>query len=315
MMHRDDNILVCGARGMVGSAFHRKLVERGFDRVFAPSREELDLRNKEHTYKYIKNNKIDTVILAAALVGGIKANEDYPYDFLIQNLEIQNSVISSSHELDVRNFMFLGSSCIYPRLAKQPISEDELLASKLEETNESYAIAKISGIKLIDSVNKQFKRAYMSIMPCNLYGLNDYYHPTKSHVIPSLMRRLHFAKVKEKPFVEIWGSGTPKREFLFADDLADAGLFLLQHQKKSIGMINVGCGVDISIRDLASEIKKIVDYQGALRFNTEFPDGTPQKLLDVQRIKKMGWSPKTKLSMGLAAVYSDFVKNIEGIRQ
>ena len=305
-MEKDSKIYIAGHRGMVGSAIHRKLNSLGFDNLVLKTSTELDLRDQQAVSDFFEEEKPEYVFLAAAKVGGIVANNTYRADFLFDNLEIQNNIIHSSFENDVKKLLFLGSSCIYPKMAPQPIKEEYLLTGALESTNEPYAIAKIAGLKLCDAYRDQYNCNYISVMPTNLYGINDNYHPTNSHVLPALIRRFHEAKINNIHTVEIWGTGSPKREFLFADDLANACVFLMENYNEK-GLINIGTGEDISIKDLALLIKKTVGYEGEIKFDTSKPDGTPRKLLDVSKLHSKGWKHTVELEEGIKLAYRDFL--------
>ncbi len=292
---------------MVGSAIYRKLVKEGFSNIVTRTSAELDLRDQQAVASFFESERPEYVFLAAAKVGGIVANNTYRADFLYENLAIQNNVIHQSYLNGVKKLMFLGSSCIYPKLAPQPLKEEYLLTGPLEETNEPYAIAKIAGIKMADAYRDQYGCNFISVMPTNLYGYNDNYHPQNSHVLPALIRRFHEAKVNNSPEVVIWGSGSPMREFLFADDLAEACYFLMESYNES-GLVNIGTGEDLSIKDLAGLIKKVVGYEGELRFDSSKPDGTPRKLMDVSKLHAQGWKHKIELEEGIALAYQDFLK-------
>src|SRR5690606_5338321 len=305
-MEKNKRIYIAGHRGMVGSAIYRKLRTLGFDNLLLRTSDELDLRNQQAVADFFAAEQPDYVFLAAAKVGGILANNTLRADFLYENLAIQNNVIHQAYLHGVEKLLFLGSSCIYPKLAPQPIKEDYLLTGLLEPTNEPYAIAKIAGIKLCEAYHDQYGRNFISVMPTNLYGYRDNYHPAHSHVLPALIRRFHEAKLAAEPTVTVWGSGTPKREFLFADDLADACLFLMESYNEP-QFINIGTGEDLSIRDLAYLIKEIVGYQGELAFDTSKPDGTPRKLMDVNKLHALGWRHTTGLAAGIRLAYADFL--------
>ncbi|MCO5935966.1 GDP-L-fucose synthase [Mucilaginibacter sp. RB4R14] len=310
-MHKYDKIYIAGHRGMVGSAIMRKLQAEGFTNFVTRTSAELDLRDQPAVAAFFEQEKPDYVFLAAAKVGGIVANNTYRAEFLYDNLQIQNNIINSAHLNNVTKLMFLGSSCIYPKLAPQPLHEDALLTGLLEPTNEPYAIAKIAGIKMCDAYRAQYGSNFISVMPTNLYGYNDNYHPQNSHVLPALIRRFHEAKEAGTPEVVIWGSGSPLREFLFADDLAGACYHLMQNFDEA-GFINIGSGKEITIKDLALLIKKIVGYQGELTFDSSKPDGTPRKLMDVSKLAEKGWTYKTELEEGIKLAYQDFlVKHVE----
>lgn len=303
------SIFVAGHRGMVGGALVRKLQERGDVELVLASREALDLSNRHAVHQFFDQHRPDAVILAAAKVGGIIANDEDKTGFLFENLEIQNAVIGAARAFDTQRFLFLGSSCIYPKHAEQPIAESSLLTGPLEPTNEAYAIAKIAGIKLCEYLSREEGRGFISAQPCNLYGPGDNYHPTKSHVIPALLRRFHEAKTRGDAETVLWGSGTPLREFLYVDDLADALLLLLERYDEP-ELINVGSGEEISIADLAQSISAAVGYSGAIRLDPSKPDGTPRKLMDSSRIQALGWRRTTRLSEGLIQTYADFKANL-----
>jgi len=309
-VEKQAKIYVAGHRGMVGSAIYRKLKELGFENIVVRTSKELDLRDQQAVKEFFETEKPEYVFLAAAKVGGIMANNVYRADFIYENLAIQNNVIHYSHEYDVKKLMFLGSSCIYPKMAPQPLKEDYLLTGTLEPTNEPYAIAKIAGIKMVESYRMQYDDNYISVMPTNLYGINDNYHPENSHVLPALIRKFHEAKVNNSPTVNIWGSGTPLREFMFADDLADACVFLMENYN-DLQFVNIGVGEDISIRELAELIKEVVGFQGDLEFDSSKPDGTPRKLMDVSKLTSLGWKAKTNLKEGIKLAYEDFLKKQE----
>ena len=306
-MEKNAKIYIAGHRGMVGSALHRKLQKEGFNNLIKKTSAELDLRNQQKVIDFFEQEKPEYVFLAAAKVGGIVANNTYRADFLYENLQIQNNIIHSSYLNGVTKLMFLGSSCIYPKMAPQPLKEEYLLTGLLENTNEPYAIAKIAGIKMCDAYRSQYGCNYISVMPTNLYGYNDNYHPQNSHVLPALIRRFHEAKEQNAAEVTIWGTGTPKREFLFADDLAEACFYLMQNYNEA-GLVNIGTGEDISIKDLALLIKDIVGYKGNLNFDTTKPDGTPRKLMEVSKLKDLGWKFITNLEKGIPLAYQDFLK-------
>ncbi|QNN41462.1 GDP-L-fucose synthase family protein [Pedobacter roseus] len=302
-------IYIAGHNGMVGSAIKRKLEAEGFENILVANSKTLDLRNQQSVLNWFESNQPEYVFLAAAKVGGIIANNTYRGEFLYDNLMIQSNIIEASRRNEVKKLMFLGSSCIYPKLASQPLKEEYLLTGELEQTNEPYAIAKIAGIKMCDAYRDQYGCNYISVMPTNLYGINDNYHPENSHVLPALIRRFHEAKQKSIPVVTIWGTGAPKREFLYADDLADACYFLMQHYNEK-GLVNVGCGEDLSIADLAEEVKKIVGYDGKIEYDHSKPDGTPRKLMDVQKLSKLGWNYRTSLTEGLKLAYTDYINRV-----
>lgn len=307
ILEKDAKVYIAGHRGMVGSAIKREFEARGFNNLLLRTSSELDLRNQQQVTGLFEKEKPDYVVLAAAKVGGIIANNTYRADFLYDNLMIQNNVIHHSYIHGVKKLLFLGSSCIYPKLAPQPLKEEYLLTGLLEPTNEPYAIAKIAGIKLCEAYHDQYGSRFISVMPTNLYGLNDNYHLENSHVLPALIRRFHEAKEKGLPNVTIWGSGTPKREFLFADDLAKACVFLMEnyHERE---FINIGSGEDLSILELANKIQRIVGYQGEILLDTTKPDGTPRKLMDISKLSALGWTPITSLDEGIRIAYQDFKK-------
>lgn len=306
-MKPDSKIYIAGHRGMVGSAILRNLKQKGFNHFVLKSSAELDLRNQAQVAEFFASERPDYVFLAAAKVGGIQANATYRADFLYDNLMIQNNVIHSAFENKVTKLMFLGSSCIYPKLAPQPLKEDYLLSGYLEDTNEPYAVAKIAGIKLCENYRRQYGCNFISVMPTNLYGPNDNYDLQKSHVLPALIRKFHEAKLNRQPSVEMWGTGSPLREFLHADDMADACVFLMQHYDGQ-GHVNIGTGTDLSIKDLALLIKKIVGYEGEIVHDLSKPDGTPRKLMDVSLLHSLGWKHKLDLEEGIRLVYQDFIK-------
>ena len=305
-MDKQAKIYIAGHKGMVGSAIYRKLIKERFTNFVTRGSSELDLRNQQQVSDFFAQEKPVYVFLAAAKVGGIIANNTYRADFLYDNLQIQNNVIHSAYVNEVKKLMFLGSSCIYPKLAPQPLKEEYLLTGVLEPTNEPYAIAKIAGIKMCDAYRDQYGCNYISVMPTNLYGLNDNYHPQNSHVLPALIRRFHEAKEQNAAEVVIWGTGSPMREFLFADDLAEACFYLMQNYNEP-GLVNIGTGEDLSIKDLALLIKQIVGYPGEIKFDTTKPDGTPRKLMDVTKLANAGWKYHTTLEQGIALAYQDFL--------
>lgn len=307
ILEKEAKIYIAGHRGMVGSAIHRKLIKEGFTNFVFRTSAELDLRDQKQVTDFFATEKPDYVFLAAAKVGGIVANNTYRAEFLYDNLQIQNNVIHNSYLNDVKKLMFLGSSCIYPKMAPQPLKEDYLLTGLLEETNEPYAVAKIAGIKMCDAYRAQYGCNYISVMPTNLYGYNDNYHPQNSHVLPALIRRFHEAKVNGTPAVTIWGTGSPKREFLFADDLAAACYYLMENYSEP-DLINVGTGEDLSIKDLAFLVKKTTGYEGEIQFDTSKPDGTPRKLMDVSKLHSQGWKHTIELEDGVKLAYQDFLE-------
>jgi len=306
-LEKSAKIYVAGHNGMAGSAIFRKLKAEGFTNIVTKSSKELDLRNEQAVRQFFNEEKPEYVFLAAAKVGGIVANNTYRAEFLYDNLQIQNNVIHSSYLNDVKKLMFLGSSCIYPKMAPQPLKEEYLLTGLLEETNEPYAIAKIAGIKMCDAYRSQYGCNYISVMPTNLYGYNDNYHPKNSHVLPALIRRFHEAKVSNAKEVVIWGTGEPMREFLFADDLASACFYLMQNYNEP-NLINIGTGKDITIKDLAYLIKEIIGYEGEIKFDTSKPDGTPRKLMDVSKLHSKGWKHTIELQEGIKLAYKDFLE-------
>lgn len=301
-MQNQDKIYVAGHRGMVGSAIVRKLQKEGYKNLLLRTSKELDLRDQKAVASFFESEKPDYVFLAAAKVGGILANNTYPATFLYDNLAIQTNVIHNAYLNGVKKLLFLGSSCIYPKMATQPLKESYLLTGLLEPTNEPYAIAKITGIKMCESYRKQYGCNFISAMPTNLYGPGDNYDLNNSHVLPALLRKFHEAKINHDPSVVVWGTGTPLREFLHADDLADALYFLMQHYDGA-EFVNVGTGKDISIGDLARLVKKITGYEGTLQFDTSKPDGTPRKLLDVSKLHNLGWKPSIGFEEGIRSVY------------
>ena len=305
-MEKHSKIYVAGHRGMVGSAIYRKLQQEGYTNLVTRTSSELDLRDQIAVTSFFEAEKPDYVFLAAAKVGGIIANNTYRADFLYENLCIQNNVIHQAYVHGVKKLMFLGSSCIYPKLAPQPLKEAYLLTGLLEETNEPYAIAKIAGIKMCDAYRAQYNCNFISVMPTNLYGYNDNYHPQNSHVLPALIRKFHEAKVNGDAEVTIWGSGSPMREFLFADDLADACYYLMENYNEN-NLINIGTGEDLTIKDLALLIKKVIGFEGGLTFDSSKPDGTPRKLMDVSKLHNLGWKHKVDLETGIKLAYQDFL--------
>lgn len=299
-------LLILGARGMVGSALVRAAKQRGYSYILEPTSRDLDLINQAQTHAYMEEHRPDEVVIAAAMVGGIHANSTYPADFIYKNLMIAANAIEGAYQADVKRLMFLGSTCIYPKFAEQPMQEASLLTSALEPTNEAYAIAKIAGLKLCQHYRQQYGVLYHSAMPTNLYGQGDNYHPQNSHVLPALIRRFHEAKENNTPEVAIWGTGTPLREFLHADDAA-AGILHLLELENPPEWVNLGCGTDISIGDLARLVKDAVGYQGELTFDTSKPDGTPRKLTDISKIKETGWEPKIPIEQGVTMAYQSFL--------
>ena len=307
-MDVNGKIYVAGHKGMVGSAIVRRLNRLGYKNIITKTLEELNLCRQAEVEGFFTNEQIDYVFLAAAKVGGILANSTYPADFLYDNIIMEMNVIKSASENKVKKLMFLGSSCIYPRLATQPIPEKCLLTGELERTNEAYALAKISGLKYCEFLNKQYGTDFISVMPTNLYGPNDNYHKENSHVLPALIRRIHEAKFKKSDKVTIWGSGKPLREFLYVEDLADACIYLMNNYSGN-NTVNIGTGKEISICELAETVKKVIGYEGQLVYDTSKPDGTPRKLLDISKLKELGWLYKTELEDGIRLTYTDFMLN------
>ncbi|WP_257469500.1 GDP-L-fucose synthase [Pantoea allii] len=316
-------VFIAGHRGMVGSAILRQLSSRTDIEIITKTKEELNLLSKNDVEEFFQSSDIDEVYLAAAKVGGIHANNHFPADFIYENMLIECNVIHAAHLANIPKLLFLGSSCIYPKFAEQPIKESALLTGELEQTNEPYAIAKIAGIKLCESYNRQFGRDYRSVMPTNLYGENDNFHPENSHVVPALMRRFHEAMLNDDSEVIVWGSGNPMREFLYVDDMAEASVFVMELNNATyanntapmLSHINVGTGIDCSIRELAQTIAEVVGYKGEIKFDSSKPDGTPRKLLDVQRLKDMGWSYSTDLNVGIKKTYNWFLENQNSFRK
>ena len=316
------NVFVAGHKGMVGSAIVRQLQSQHDTNIVTRSRHELNLLDQKAVQMFFESAGIDQVYLAAAKVGGIIANNEYPSEFIYENLMIESNIIHSAHQAGVQQLLFLGSSCIYPKMAKQPMREDALLTGTLEPTNEPYAIAKIAGIKLCESYNRQYGRDYRSVMPTNLYGPNDNFHPVNSHVIPALLRRFHEAKVRGDDTVMAWGTGSPKREFLHVDDMAAASVFVMnldnrtyqQHTQPMLSHINVGTGVDCSIKELTETVAKVVGFTGNIEWDTSKPDGTPRKLMDVSRLRGLGWRYSIGLEDGLRDAYQWFLGNQDSFR-
>lgn len=306
-MEKDSKIYIAGHRGMVGSAIIRTLNKKGYNNIITRTSRELDLRDQKEVKSFFEKEQPEYVFLAAAKVGGIQANNIYRAEFLYDNLMIETNIIHSAYLNKVKRLLFLGSSCIYPKLAQQPLKEEYLLTGALEPTNEPYAIAKIAGIKLCETYRDQYGCDFFSAMPTNLYGPNDNYDLENSHVLPALIRKFHTAKVNNEKSVEIWGTGSPKREFLHVNDLAEACLFLMLH-KSPPSLSNIGCGEDISIKNLALTVKKVVDFKGELTFDTSKPDGTPRKLLDMNVLNNLGWKHKIDLEEGISSVYKDVIE-------
>jgi GDP-L-fucose synthase len=319
---KDMPVFVAGHRGLVGSAIVRQLKEAGYSNIITRTRQELDLLDQKAVNDFFGSQPVEEVYLAAAKVGGIHANNTFPAEFILQNLVIETNIISAAQQAGIKKLLFLGSSCIYPKLATQPMKEEALLTGTLEPTNEPYAIAKIAGIKLCESFNRQYGTSYRSIMPTNLYGPGDNFHPENSHVIPALLHRFHTAKMNGDKAVTVWGSGTPMREFLHVDDMASASVFVMELDEKTysehtapmLSHINVGTGTDCSIRELAETIAKVVGFASRIEFDTTKPDGTPRKLLDVSRIDAMGWKAKIPLYEGLHSTYQWFLASESSLR-
>lgn len=313
-IQKTDKIYIAGHRGMVGSAVYRKLVEKGFTNLVVRTSGELDLRNQKEVYAFIEQEKPDAVIIAAAKVGGILANDSYPYTFLHDNLMIEDNLIHASHNNDIEKLIFLGSSCIYPKHADQPLKENSLLTGPLEPTNQWYAIAKIAGVKLCEALRKEYGRDYVSLMPTNLYGPGDNFDLKTSHVLPAMIRKFHDAAERDHEPVTLWGTGKPMREFLYVDDMADAVWFTLRNKLKD-HLYNVGTGKDISIAKLAEKIQRITGHEGTIVWDTNKPDGTPRKLMDVSKMAKEGWSYSTELTDGIEKTFKWFKLNREEIRE
>lgn len=307
MMNVDSKIYIAGHKGMVGSAIFRKLKKEGFSNIIFRESKELDLQNQNSVNEFFNNEKPEFVFLAAAKVGGIQANTDYPGEFIYNNIMIQTNIIHASYMNKVKKLLFLGSSCIYPKFAPQPIPEEALLTGTLEPTNDAYALAKITGIKMCQAYNKQFGTNFISVMPTNLYGPNDNYHPINAHVLPALIRRIHEAKLNKDNEIVFWGSGKAYREFLYVDDLADACFFLMNNYSES-KHINIGFGEDISIQDLVHLVAEIIEFKGTILNDPSKPDGTPKKLLDSSKLFSLGWRPKINLHEGIKLAYEDFLK-------
>jgi len=302
-------IYIAGHRGLVGSAIVRN-IESGTDHTWiGASRQEIDLFDRKKVFEYVSATKPDAVVVAAARVGGISANDTYPVEFLTENLQIEMSLLDACHAADIPKVLFLGSSCIYPRLSPQPIKEEYLLTGELEPTNEAYALSKIAGIKLVQGYRRQYGRKWISAMPTNLYGIGDNFHPENSHVLPAMIRRFHEAKESGAPVVTLWGSGTPRREFLHVDDLATACVFLLEKFDGEVPL-NVGCGTDITIKELAQTVARVIGFEGVLEWDSTKPDGTPQKLLDTSRINQLGWTPTISLEDGIRDTYNWYLSQL-----
>ena len=318
-----NKIFVAGHKGMVGSALVRQLEQDATNQIITATRLELDLTNQQAVNDFFASHQIDQVYLAAAKVGGIHANNEYPAEFIFENLMIEANIINAAHKNDVQKLLFLGSSCIYPKLAAQPMREEALLTGQLEATNEPYAIAKIAGIKLCESYNRQYGRDYRCVMPTNLYGINDNFHPENSHVIPALIRRFHEAKLANSSVVDAWGTGTPMREFLYVDEMAEASIFVMNLESEAykretqpmLSHINVGTGVDCTIRELTEAVAKVVGYQGEIHWDGTKPDGTPRKLMDVKRLERLGWKSQVSLEDGLTRTYLWYLQNQDTFRR
>ena len=314
MIDKNSKIYIAGHKGMVGSAIWRALSKKGYNNLIGASSKELDLREQEQVRNFFLKVKPDVVIDAAAKVGGILANNDFPYQFLMENMQIQNNLINEAHNLDVNKFIFLGSSCIYPKLALQPLKEEYLLTGSLESTNEWYALAKITGVKLCQAIRKQFKKDFVSLMPTNLYGTHDNFDLNSSHVLPAMIRKFHEAKENDNASVILWGSGKPMREFLFVDDMAEAVVFALENQLPGY-LYNVGTGEDLTIKELATTIQKIVGHTGNIIWDESKPDGTPRKLMDVSKMHHIGWKHQVNLEEGIQNTYNWFLENIENLKE
>lgn len=310
MMEKSSKIYIAGHRGLVGSALVRNLESKGFTNIIKRTSKELDLRNQQAVQEFFKQERPEYVILAAAKVGGIHANNTYPAEFIYDNLMIQNNVIKAAHDFKVKKLLFLGSTCIYPKLAPQPIKEEYLLTGALEETNEAYAVAKIAGLEMCKFFKRQYGDNFISCMPTNLYGPNDNFDLQSSHVLPALIRKFHEAKVNHQPTVEVWGTGTPLREFIYVDDMADACIFLMENYDGE-QHVNIGTGEEVSIRQLAETVKEVVGFEGELIFNTNMPDGTPRKLTTVDKLHALGWKHKVSLKDGVQLAYDWYLQNNE----
>lgn len=313
-MEKDSKIYLAGHRGMVGAAIWRVLKKKGYSNLIGRTSKELDLRNQKAVFDFIKIEKPDVVIDAAARVGGILANNNYPFQFLMENMQIQNNLIDAAHKLDVKKFIFLGSSCIYPKLAPQPLKEEYLLTDSLEPTNEWYAIAKITGVKACQAIRKQFGKDFVSLMPTNLYGTHDNFDLETSHVLPAMIRKFHEAKINGNAPVTLWGSGKPMREFLFVDDMAEAVVFALENTLPEY-LYNVGTGMDITIKELAETIQQTIGHKGDIVWDSSKPDGTPRKLMDVSKMHSLGWKHRMELREGIEKTYQWFLKNNDSFKQ
>jgi GDP-L-fucose synthase len=314
MATTNSKIYIAGHRGMVGSAVWRILASKGYSNLIGKTSKELDLTNQQAVSDFYNQEQLDVVIDAAAKVGGILANNDYPYLFLMENLQIQNNLIDGAHKAGIEKFIFLGSSCIYPKLASQPLKEEYLLTGPLEPTNEWYAIAKITGVKACEAIRKQSEKDYVSLMPTNLYGSHDNFDLNTSHVLPAMLRKFHEAKINNHSDVTLWGSGTPMREFLFVDDMAEAVVYALEN-KLPEHLYNVGSGKDITIKELAETIQKVTGHQGEIIWDASKPDGTPRKLMDTSKMKELGWEYSTELKEGIEKTYAWFLENTENIKE
>ncbi|KOP40058.1 GDP-L-fucose synthase [Flavobacterium sp. WLB] len=313
-MNKKSIIYIAGHNGMVGSAIWRTLTAKGYTNLIGASSKELDLRKQKAVRDFIRKTKPDVIIDAAAKVGGIQANNDFPYDFLMENMQIQNNLINEAHRLAVDKFIFLGSSCIYPKFAPQPLKEEYLLTAPLEPTNEWYALAKISGVKLCEAIRRQYQKDFVSMMPTNLYGTHDNFDLNSSHVLPAMIRKFHEAKENNNAVVILWGTGTPMREFLFVDDMAEAVVFALENELPE-HLYNIGTGKDLTIKELAALVQKIVGHTGEILWDDTKPDGTPRKLMDVSKMHSMGWKHQIELEEGIQKTYTWFLENIENFKQ
>nr|WP_317128126.1 GDP-L-fucose synthase [Flavobacterium sp. 245] len=313
-MNKNSIIYIAGHNGMVGSAIWRVLSAKGYNNLIGASSKELDLRKQKAVRDYIRKTKPDVIIDAAAKVGGILANNNFPYEFLMENMQIQNNLINEAHRLGIDKFIFLGSSCIYPKLAPQPLKEEYLLTAPLEPTNEWYALAKITGVKLCEAIRNEYEKDFVSLMPTNLYGTGDNFDLHSSHVLPAMIRKFHEAKENNNAVVTLWGSGRPMREFLFVDDMAEAVVFALENELPE-HLYNIGTGEDLTIRDLANLVQKIVGHTGAIIWDDTKPDGTPRKLMDVSKMHNIGWKHQVKLEDGIQKTYNWFLENIENFKQ
>jgi GDP-L-fucose synthase len=314
MVTKEAKIYIAGHRGMVGSAVWRALYNKGYTNLLGKTSKELDLRNQQAVADFYKKEQPEVVIDAAAKVGGILANNNFPYQFLMENLQIQNNLIDGAHKAGIEKFIFLGSSCIYPKFAAQPLKEECLLTDSLEPTNEWYAIAKITGVKACQSIRKQYQKEYVSLMPTNLYGSFDNFDLESSHVLPAMLRKFHEAKINNNSDVTLWGSGTPMREFLFVDDMAEAVVYALENNLPEY-LYNIGTGKDITIKELAQTIQKVIGHQGKILWDASKPDGTPRKIMDVSKMKEIGWRYSTELEEGIKKTYTWFLKNMDSLKE